>query len=465
MNNKKILGVFALAMINVAAIVSLRNLPLMASYGLASIFFYAMAALTYFIPTALVSAEMATMLPQSGGPFRWVGEGLGPNWGFFAIWWSWMESIAWFPTILTFVGATTAYFFNPEWASNKAFILVIMLTIFWLGTFMNLFGMKISSRVSSIGVSVGTLLPGAIIIGLAVTWLFSGNESQLVLNSEQLLPRFDWDNMSFYVGLLLGLAGIEMAAFHAQDAQNPQKDYPKAIFLSALIIMALSIAGTLAISVVLPSDQLNIVEGLMQTIAQFLKIFGLEPWVPLFALFIVSGSLAGIATWIIGPAKGILASSELDFIPRWLQKTNAHGAPVSTLMVQAAIGTVLASAFALMPNIESAYWVLTVLSAQFALGMYILIFIAAVRLRYTQPNRPRPYRVPAIKWVCGLGILSCSFAFLIGFVPPQQLKTGELMVYELYLLSGLLLLSVPPAVLCYQRAKREGKIKRVSSAK
>ena len=83
--NKKVLGVFALAMINVAAIVSLRNLPLMAAYGLGAISFYVFAALTYFIPIALVSAELATMLPQSGGPFRWVSEGLGFHWGFLSL--------------------------------------------------------------------------------------------------------------------------------------------------------------------------------------------------------------------------------------------------------------------------------------------------------------------------------------------------------------------------------------------
>ncbi len=454
MHQKKVLGVFALAMINVAAIVSLRNFPIMAEYGLGAIFFYVIAALTYFIPTALVSAELATALPQAGGPFRWVCEGLGPRWGFFAIWWSWMESIAWFPAILTFVGTTLAYLFNPQWAQHPLYLLGVMLAIFWVGTVVNFFGMEISSRVSSLGVLLGTLLPGVLIIGLGGYWLYEGHPSHLNLSFDALVPSLKMDNLIFYTGLLLGLAGIEMAAFHAQEATHPQRDYPRAIFLSTLVILTLSILGSLAIAVVLPPEQMNIVEGLMKTYETFFQKFQLERFVPVLAFFIVMGSMAGIATWIIGPAKGILASAEYGFIPRWLQKKNRYEVPVGTLLVQASIGSLLASAFMLMPNIQSAYWIVTVLSAQFALLMYILIFLAAIRLRITQPHLLRPYRVPGGAWgiwvIGGLGILSCLGAFILGFVPPQQLETGALWIYETYLCMGLGLLSLFPAVVCWR---------------
>lgn len=64
------LGVFTLAMINVAAIVSLRGLPSEAVYGLSSIFYYVFAAICFLIPTSLVAAELATGWPEDGGVFR-----------------------------------------------------------------------------------------------------------------------------------------------------------------------------------------------------------------------------------------------------------------------------------------------------------------------------------------------------------------------------------------------------------
>ncbi|HDZ59359.1 MAG TPA: amino acid permease, partial [Actinobacteria bacterium] len=67
------LGIFTLAMINVAAVLSLRNLPSMAEYGYALIFYLTLASLCFFIPSALVSAELASGWPRKGGVYLWVG--------------------------------------------------------------------------------------------------------------------------------------------------------------------------------------------------------------------------------------------------------------------------------------------------------------------------------------------------------------------------------------------------------
>ncbi|MBP9841923.1 MAG: amino acid permease, partial [Simkaniaceae bacterium] len=61
------LNVFVLAMINVAAICSIKNFPYTAEYGFASVFYFAFAALFFFIPVSLVSAELATGWPERGG--------------------------------------------------------------------------------------------------------------------------------------------------------------------------------------------------------------------------------------------------------------------------------------------------------------------------------------------------------------------------------------------------------------
>ena len=83
---KKPLGVFSLAMMNVIAVDSLRSLPIAAQFGYALIFFYLIAALLFFIPTALVTAELATSWPSTGGAYIWIRTAFGVRWGWFAIW-------------------------------------------------------------------------------------------------------------------------------------------------------------------------------------------------------------------------------------------------------------------------------------------------------------------------------------------------------------------------------------------
>ena len=83
--HRRTLNVFVLAMLSLAVVISLRNLPLTAEYGLSSIFFYLIAAVCFMLPYALVSAELASGWPKAGGVYIWVREALGDRWGFFAI--------------------------------------------------------------------------------------------------------------------------------------------------------------------------------------------------------------------------------------------------------------------------------------------------------------------------------------------------------------------------------------------
>ena len=176
--SSKSLGVFAITMINVIAVDSLRTLPFSAEYGLSLIFYYLVAALVFFIPIALISAELATGWPSRGGTYVWVREAFGEHWAFLTIWMQWIFNLIWFPTILVFIAETTAYIFFPEWSHNKAAILTTVIVLFWGATLLNCYGMKTSSAFSSLAAIVGTLAPMAFII-YRRHWLSQGHTSQV----------------------------------------------------------------------------------------------------------------------------------------------------------------------------------------------------------------------------------------------------------------------------------------------
>jgi len=101
---------------------------------------------------------------------------------------------------------------------------------------------------------------------------------------------------------------------------------------------------------------------------------------------------------------------------------------------------------------------LSAMSAQIYLVMYILLFISAVRLRYTKPHVPRAYKVPYASkgiWIASiLGVIACVFAIILGFVPPTQIEVGNLIFYESFLIIGLLIMSAIPLII-YQMRKPE----------
>lgn len=447
----KPLSIFALVMINVIAVDSLRTLPIAAEYGFSLVFYYLVVAFIFFIPTAVVAAELATGWPKTGGLYIWVKEAFGFRFGFLAIWLQWVYNIVWYPTILAFVATTFAYIINPQLAQQKLYLLSAVLIIFYLATLVNWFGIKISSLVSIFGAIIGTIIPMLFIIGLGLTWAGTGKPEQIQFTWASFFPDLsNFHNIAFVSAVLFGLVGMEMSAVHAGDVQNPQRDYPRALLYSTIIILSTLVLSSLAIALVVPHNDLSLVSGLLDAFAIFFKAYHM-PWMePVIDVLIIIGAVSGVSAWVIGPTRGLLIATQDSHHLAPLQKTNRYGAPSNLLLLQAAIFTILCSVFLLMPSINSTYWVLSALTAQLALLVYVLMFSAGIVLRYTQPNTPRAYRVPGklgMWFVACLGILTCLAAIAIGFVPPSEMSIGSVSVYESILVGGIIVLILPPFIL------------------
>lgn len=450
--SKRTIAVFTLAMINVAAIGSVKNWPVTAEYGFSSIFYLILAAIIFFIPVSLVAAELATGWPKSGGVFVWVKEAFGHRTGFLAIWLLWIENAIWYPTILSFIAATIAYIFDPSLASSKALTFSIILASFWIATLANLLGMKVSGWISSISVILGTFIPGGLIIILGLIWYFTGRPLEISMTWSSLVPNMgSIEQMVLFTGVLLSLCGMEMSAIHARDVKHPQKDYPKAILLSGALIIGMSILGVLAIASIIPQKQISLVAGSMQAFSYFVDAYGLKWMTPYIALLIALGAFGSISTWVIGPTKGLLAAARDGDLPPYFRTVNKEGMPKRLLIVQAIFVSLFSLVFVFMPTVSSAFWILSAIVAQLYLVMYVLLFAAAIKLRYKRPNVERSYKIPGGKvgiWaVAGLGLIASAFAMFIGFFPPSQIETGSVFFYVLFLILGVILACLAPTII------------------
>ncbi|NGX32598.1 MAG: Glutamate/gamma-aminobutyrate antiporter [Candidatus Anoxychlamydiales bacterium] len=453
---KRSINVFMLAMINVAALVNIANISVSAKYGFASIFFIIVSSLAFFIPIALISAELATGWPQRGGVYIWVKEALGDNFGFLAIWLQWIENVIWYPTALSFAAVSFAYIFDPTLAQNKTFIMSSIIIVFWLSTIVNFFGMTISGWISTICAMFGTILPGVLIIVLAGIWLFLGNPSQIVFSKKTFFPDFNSiSQFALISGVLMSLSGLEMSAVHAKEVKNPKKNYPISILISAIIIITIVSFGALAIAIVVPSGNIELPAGAIEAMASFFRAYNLPKLTSVVAFFITIGALGMISTWTIGPIKGMYATAEHGDLPIILQKLNKHQAPVNLLILQAIIVTILAFVFLLTPTISSSYWILLNLTAHLYQLMYILMFISAIVLRYKKPNIERAYKIPFKNvgmWVVGsIGIIGTTFALIVGYIPPTQIAGFNTLSYEIFLIGGTILFCIIPFVIRYFR--------------
>lgn len=252
-------------------------------------------------------------------------------------------------------------------------------------------------------------------------------------------------------------AGIEMTAVHIRDVKDPKNDYPRAIFTAAAIALVMFILGSLAIAALVPKVKISLVAGVMEAYSTATSSLGISWLLPVAMFLILGGAVAQLITWIAGPSKGIMRAARNGCLPPVFQKMNKHNMPTTILILQGIIVTILSFVFVMMPDVSASFWILTALTAQLYLIMYVMMFASAIKLRYSQPKVKPTFRIPGGNiglWIiAGVGILASVSGILLGFLPPSQEQTGSLEFYEGFLGIGILLVIAIPLVIYNFRKK------------
>lgn len=468
-----------LALMTAAAIISLRGLPMMAQEELTMFFYIFFATFLFLIPAALVGAELGSAFAdRGGGVYTWVKEAFNRPMGFTAIFLQWIQNVVWYPTVLGFAAAAVAYMIGkPELAQNSVFVGVFAIVMYWFATWITLKGTSVISRITSQGFLLGTVLPGIVIIVMAIIWLAGKNPiafehipdsvNQIVNTAgNHAHPRFfphmtGMSDIAFLAGILLLFAGVEVHAVHAPELKNPQKQFPAAMFLAALISFGLFTLGALAVAIVTPYNQINLQDGLLVTFTQLFDHYHIGWLTNIISLLIAFGALAGVMSWISGPSRGLLWTAHDGELPEFLKKTNKNGVQIHILLIQGCLVTVLSSLYIVMSNVSVAFFLLSALTIGLYLIMYMLMYASGIKLRYTQPDLQRSYRVPGGNtgmWIiAGIGFLAVLFSFIVTFFPPSQLPVGSPAFYTGLVITGTVIFVGIPIIISLTMEKKRKK--------
>ena len=469
MQSRKNLSVFTVCMMTVAAVVSLRGLPMLAKEGLSMIFYILFSTVLFLLPASLVAAELGGAFSgKGGGVYTWVKEAFGSRWGFVAIWLQWIQNVVWYPTVLAFAASALAYLFmKPDLASDGVFTGTVILVCYWGATFLTLAGSDVASSVTKYGALLGTVLPGILIIVLGLLWVDQGNPLQFLGTSggshahPRLFPHITGlGSVAFLAGIILLFAGVEVQAVHANEMEDPGKQYPASMFLAAIVIFFLFLFGSLAVAAAVPAEEISLTAGLMQAFQLLLGKFRLGFLTPVVGLLLAFGSIGSVMSWISGPSRGLLETAQQGELPPVMAKVNRKGVQSTILILQAVVVSLLAGLYFFMTDVSVAFFVLSAMTATLYLVMYILMYAAAIRLRLTRPDLPRSYRIPGgtpgMCAVAGLGLAGVVFSLVVGFFPPSNLPVGNPAVY-VGLVSGGLVVFVGMPLLIHALKKPEWK--------
>lgn len=433
---KTYISVLALTMMNVSMVAGLANDVQQSFYGLASVTYFAIGAICFFIPTALVAAELASGWSNRGGIFRWVGEGLGKGWGLTCLF------ILWFQTMLNFgMGmpsfTATIMFYTPNYdaavkfAQNPQHELLIMtgwIILYWVLAYLATKGVKTFSNLAKYGVIIGSLIPLAVMVILAIVWIAQGHTPAIPMTPKDLIPR--WNGMStlaLAAGVFFSYTGIDMNAAHIKQLKHPEKDFTKAMFISIILAFLIFVVGTVIIAMIIPEKQINVLYTLYSVFRILGSTIGM-PWLYMVLVWaLLCNTIAMVVTNMAGPSFMLGQAGGSGFLPHWLQEKNKHNMPAHLMYTQIAGMTIIAYLVKLIPNVEGFVILLTQTITVLYMIYYILMFTAFLRLRYDQPNRPRSFKVPGGMFgawiVAGIGLISSVFAIVLAIYPPAQVKS------------------------------------------
>jgi len=307
-------------------------------------------------------------------------------------------------------------------------------------------------KVAKIGGMVGTIIPAGLLIILGIIYLATGGHSNMDFNSSFFPDFTNFDNVVLAASIFLFYAGMEMGGIHVKDVDNPSKNYPKAVFIGALITVLIFVLGTFALGVIIPAKDINLTQSLLVGFDNYFKYIHASWLSPIIAVALAFGVLAGVLTWVAGPSKGIFAVGKAGYMPPFFQKTNKLGVQKNILFVQGIAVTVLSLLFVVMPSVQSFYQILSQLTVILYLIMYLLMFSGAIALRYKMKKLNRPFRIGksgnGLMWfVGGLGFCGSLLAFILSFIPPSQISTGSNTVWFSVLIIGAIIVVVAPFII------------------
>ncbi len=438
---------FSLILFITGAIDSIRNLPATALFGSSLVMYFCLAAITFLIPIALISAELAAS--DSGtGIYEWVKTAFGFKLGFFTIWLQWINTLVWFPTILSFIAGTASYFIDPALGDHKAFLLMLILSIFWGLTWLNLRGIHLSARAAGLMALFGMVIPLTLILLAGAFWLLTHHPSQVPLSFSAFFPwHSQHSGFSSLTAIIAGFLGIELAGVHINHLKNPAKDYGKALAIAVPFVLITMILGALTIAVILRQDDINIVNGVIEAFDNFLKAYHAQFLLPIVGVMILIGSLGGMISWVISPAKGLLQAGEDGFLPKKLCYKNKAQAPSHLLIVQAILVSLISGVFLLFPSVNGGYWLLTALSTELYLIMYVILLLAAVWIKWKNLGKARSFQlgsgISGTLCIASLGLIGCIIALIIGLIPPSDIDIGSPLHYACIFVGGLVVFIAP----------------------
>lgn len=404
MENKKKFRLFDAILGTVCLTLVCESVMPTAAIGNTQYFWWILLLVGFCLPYGMITAELGTTYPSEGGMYDWVKRAFGPKWAGRVAWNYWVNFPLWISSLAVAVTDIVAGMFNIElsiWA-----ILLIQLGYIWLVTFLSTKRIGESKGV----VNIGTALKVFLLLGIGLLGIYAfvktGHSANPITSVGDLFPSLDLDSMSFISIILFNFMGFEVVGTWVDDMDDPKKQIPKALIFGGLLMAIFYILPATGFNIALEANADWVGAGAEIVVDVLNSLFasvGLSAGAT-NVLIIVCGVMfiytfiANITSWSFGVNQVAKYAADDGSLPKGFSPVNEEGVPARAAIINGVVASIICVAGVVAGEISEDF------SASFSLFFclswitllvgYIPMFLAFIKLRKTDPNVERPYRVP-----------------------------------------------------------------------
>ena len=344
---------------------------------------------------AMTFAEIAILIPETGGIPVYLEKIFGKKVGFLA---GWMQIILFYPAMVSALAVATAQ--QASLYTSEHLMIPIAVGVVAIIAFLNMLGSKVGSMVQIVS-TIGKLIPIFIIMafGFAKGQQTGGIMSPVI--GDHLNPVTVMGQLM--IAVLFAFEGWTNVGAIAGEMKNPAKDLPKAIVGGVSIITAIYLVINIAYLKVLPAEQLKDIAAPAAAVAQ--ALFG-SMGGAFISVGIMVSTFGACNAFVLGGSRIVYMLAGNGDLPgsERLGRLNKNGVPGGGIAFIATIGALYA--------VSGQFNMLTDLAVFSSWTFYTLTFAGVIRYRIKEPDLERTYKVPLYPVIPVIAILSGVFVLV-----------------------------------------------------
>jgi len=420
------MGFWDVLLFNIATVLGPRWIAAAAHNGTSSISLWVIAALFFFVPTAMVINELSSRFPEEGGLYVWAKEAFGDFHGFVAGWNYWIYTVFYFPGLLLASAAMSAYIIGEgggALAQNRTFLLLVSLGLLLVAVILNIIGLNVGKWLQNAG-GLSTYVPLLILASIAAI-LGLRHGSMTPFTWANIWPVWNWDTVNFWSQIAFAFTGLELVSAMSAEVRDPRRTLPRAVFAAGALIALMYIVGTISVLVLVPPPEVSPTSGVFHAITVGAIALKLGFVGILAAILVTVGNAGGVGSTVAGVARVPFVVGIDRYLPAAFGKIHPRWkTPYVSIIVQAVVSGAILLLSQVSETTRGAYQGLVDVAIILYFIPFLYMYAAAIKLAGRKDRLENPHTVlipggkPGVWLASGIAFAVTLLSIIVSVLPP-----------------------------------------------